>query len=100
MENDDTEKVENHEAHTGHKCQKGYQDHGGYEGYKDGNHHAYMVTDSRKRFWMTLSITVLILILSPLIQVGHENRAVYAIPLAAVLIMATGFFYPLPWERY
>lgn len=32
------------------------------------NHHAHMVADFRKRFWVSLIITVPILLLSPLIQ--------------------------------
>ncbi len=43
---------------------------------KHGNHHAYMVADFRKRFWISLLITVPILALSPLIQelIGLGDR--------------------------
>lgn len=37
-------------------------DHGG------GNHHAQMVADFRRRFWISLVLTVPILVLSPLVQ--------------------------------
>jgi Cu2+-exporting ATPase len=32
------------------------------------NHHAYMATDFRKRFWVSLVLTLPILVLSPLLQ--------------------------------
>ncbi len=43
---------------------------------KPGNHHAHMVADFRKRFWISLFITVPILALSPLIQelIGLDDR--------------------------
>lgn len=59
-------------GHTGHG-ETGH-DHGnhtggshkGEEGHHD--HHAHMVADFRKRFWISLALTVPILVLSPLIQ--------------------------------
>ncbi|MDY6909304.1 MAG: heavy metal translocating P-type ATPase [Thermodesulfobacteriota bacterium] len=46
-------------------------DHGGakgHGGHKGGDHHAHMVADFRKRFWVSLGVTIPILALSPMIQ--------------------------------
>jgi P-type Cu2+ transporter len=53
----------NHSEHHGHKHHD-QQDHGGGH----GGHHAHMVADFRKRFWISLALTVPVLILSPMIQ--------------------------------
>ena len=54
---------ENHSAHTEH----GSDDHGDHDaGHHD--HHAHMVEDFKRRFWVSLVLTVPILLLSPLIQ--------------------------------
>lgn len=51
-----------HDMHTGHVGHKKRIEHGHHE------HHAHMVADFRKRFWISLIITVPVLILSPMIQ--------------------------------
>jgi Cu2+-exporting ATPase len=54
-----------HSAHEDHGTQEheGHGDHGGHH-----DHHAQMVEDFRRRFWISLILTVPILLLSPLIQ--------------------------------
>jgi Cu2+-exporting ATPase len=56
---------EEHREHRGHKEHKGHAD-----------HHAHMVADFRKRFQVSLAVTVPILFLSPLVQkfLGFEFR--------------------------
>lgn len=62
--------------HEGHEMHEDHQEmeHGNresrksHEGHKGGDHHAHMVADFRKRFWISLGVTVPILILSPMIQ--------------------------------
>jgi Cu2+-exporting ATPase len=49
-----------HKAHSGHGSQG---DHGGHR-----DHHAHMVADFKKRFYISLAITVPVLFLSPMIQ--------------------------------
>jgi Cu2+-exporting ATPase len=51
----------------GHHEHSGYQGHEGYRG-DHGRHHAHMVTDFRKRFWISLVLTIPILFLSHMIQ--------------------------------
>ncbi|MHB8772779.1 MAG: heavy metal translocating P-type ATPase [Syntrophales bacterium] len=55
---------EMHERHDGHKGMK-HMEHAGPGG---GSHHAHMVADFRKRFWISLIATIPILFLSPMIQ--------------------------------
>jgi Cu2+-exporting ATPase len=57
-------KHEMHEKHEGHKGMT----HTGHAGPGGGDHHAHMVADFRKRFWISLIVTIPILFLSPMIQ--------------------------------
>ncbi len=50
-------------GHSGHEGMTGHGDHSGH-----GSHHAMMVADFKKRFWISLIITIPVLLLSPLIQ--------------------------------
>ena len=54
----------NHKEHSNNKNSK--QSH--RDNHKHHDHHAHMVADFRKRFWISLIITVPILVLSPMIQ--------------------------------
>ena len=59
----DQHAMKDHGAH-GHDHGGGH--HGGHGGHHD--HHAHMVEDFRKRFWISLIVTIPILLLSPMIQ--------------------------------
>ncbi|MDI3521115.1 MAG: P-type Cu2+ transporter [Anaerophaga sp.] len=62
---------QNHDHHHVHGNQEGHEDHGGHhghEGHDHSQHHAMMIKDFRKRFWISLAISVPILALSPMIQ--------------------------------
>ncbi len=54
--------------HTSHEEQSTHEhaEHEGHEGHRD--HHAQMVEDFRRRFWISLLLTIPVLALSPLIQ--------------------------------
>ncbi len=60
----------NHEEHTHHAEHGGkHQNHGSHDEHKGhANHHQHMIADFRKRFWISLAVSVPILFLSPLIQ--------------------------------
>ncbi len=61
---------EGHEMHEDHSGMK-HGDHNkskSHESHKGGDHHAHMVADFRKRFWISIGVTVPILVLSPMIQ--------------------------------
>lgn len=58
-----------HEEHHHHSAH--HHDHGGGHGHGGGghhDHHAHMVADFKKRFWISLVLTLPILLLSPMIQ--------------------------------
>jgi len=69
----DNMKVDMHKEHEGHQ-DKTHDMHTGHVGHEKKkrhghhDHHAHMVADFRKRFWISLIITVPVLILSPMIQ--------------------------------
>jgi P-type Cu2+ transporter len=56
--------------HTDHKSMEG-NNHGSdksHQDHKGKDHHAHMVAEYRQRFWISLGVTIPILILSPMIQ--------------------------------
>jgi len=57
-----------HDKQSGMKAQSQMSRHGsdGHQGH--GDHHAHMAADFRKRFWISLVLTLPILVLSPLLQ--------------------------------
>lgn len=60
-----------HSEHKSHEMKNGngsHKNHGGHEHHDHQSHHAHMVADFRKRFWISLIITIPILLLSPMIQ--------------------------------
>ncbi len=79
-----------HEGHGGHEKHKHHEmghaghampehkpmEHKPMKHKGHGDHHAHMVADFRRRFWVSLAVTVPILLLSPLIQkfLGFEFR--------------------------
>jgi Cu2+-exporting ATPase len=52
-----------HEGHMGHSEHGGHQGHSGH-----ASHHAHMVADFRRRFWVSLILTVPVVVLAPMIQ--------------------------------
>lgn len=55
-------------AHEGHAHITGSDDHMEGAGHSHAGHHTHMVDDFRKRFWISLAVTIPILILSPMLQ--------------------------------
>jgi len=81
--------------HGSHGDPGGPGDSGGHDGH--GDHHAHMVEDFKRRFWVSLALTVPILLLSPLIQgwLGLEE-ALAGIPAqrpASFLLSTAVFLY-------
>jgi Cu2+-exporting ATPase len=72
---------ENHEHHDKHEAH--------------GNHHAQMLQDFKKRFWISLLITIPILLLSPLIQslLGLEALRFTGDSYVLFALSTTIFFY-------
>ena len=81
-----------------HTSDPAEHDHGGHGGH--GHHdHAAMVADFRRRFWISLALTVPVLALAPMIQRLLGLREVLAFPGDAYLqaAMATGVFFYGGW---
>ncbi len=63
--------------HGEHKQTK---EHGTHAEHEEGGHHTHMVADFRKRFWISLGITLPILFLSPMLQTFLGFRQALSFP--------------------
>ena len=72
-------KMVGHKSHAGHTRHQGHKmkghdhhaDHSGHVGHGEHNHHDHhkmMIEDFKKRFWVSLILTIPVLLLSPMIQ--------------------------------
>ena len=79
-----------HAEHKGHAAHEGMEHakHEGHKGHDHHAHHAQMVADFRRRFWVSLGLTVPILLLSPLIQRSLGLPKALAFPGAPYLQLA------------
>ena len=88
-----------HGAHTGSE----HTAHQGHAGHDHHDHHAHMVADFRKRFWISLALTLPILLLSPLVQkllgLGTALRFSGDIYVAFVLSSAVFFYGGYPFLK-
>jgi Cu2+-exporting ATPase len=87
---------EHHEGnHNGTRYSGDHQgsDHGG------GDHHAQMVADFRRRFWISLVLTVPILVLSPLVQgfLGLEGAISFPGDNIVLFVFGTAIFFYGGW---
>ena len=62
------QRKENHDHVEKHEIYKNHTKHEKYGDHEHHDHHAHMVQDFRKRFWISIVLTVPILLLSPMIQ--------------------------------
>src|SRR5690625_2364640 len=86
-----------HEAHTEHEDHSNH-DHSGHDHSGHDHHdHGDMVTDFKKRFFISLIITIPILIMSPMIQsfIGVDSR--FANDQYIVFALATFVFFYGGW---
>jgi P-type Cu2+ transporter len=87
--------------HQGHEMPKQAhasqrENHGAHGKRDHRQHHAHMVVDFRRRFWVSLGITIPILVLSPMIQAFLGIKAELRFPGDAYLLWALSsaiFFY-------
>ncbi|WP_375580868.1 copper-translocating P-type ATPase [Marivirga tractuosa] len=83
----DSQKKHDHHDHEGHN-------HGEHDHHE---HHAHMIEDFKKRFWISIIITIPIMILAPMIQelLGYELRFQYdryvQFALSTVVFFYCGF---------
>ena len=87
--------------HHNHSDQDSEPGDGGAEGmnhsghdHDGGNHHAMMVEDFRRRFWVSLVITVPILVLSPMVQsfLGLDGLVEFPGDQYVLLVLSTAVF--------
>ncbi len=86
-----------HSEGHGMQNRHGEHEHGSHEGH--GGHHAHMVADFRKRFWISLVLTIPILLLSPMIQhfLGLGNAFQFNGFLIVNFIFSTVVFFYGGW---
>ena len=84
----------NHKDHQAHEMMM-HKEHN-HKGHDHSAHHAHMIKDFRKRFWISLIVTIPILILSPLIQHFLGFREAFSFAGESYLLFALSslvFFY-------
>ncbi len=91
-----------HGAHTtGDGKEHAHDHHGGHEGHGGGHHdhHAMMVADFRRRFWVSLILTIPILLLSPLIQrfLGLDGKLSFTGDLQLSFVFSSVVFFYGGW---
>ncbi|HSG29635.1 MAG TPA: heavy metal translocating P-type ATPase, partial [Candidatus Krumholzibacterium sp.] len=84
-----------HQAYTKHKEHQKHAGHGGNGAGDHGDHHAHMVADFRRRFWISLVLTVPVLVLSPMIQgfIGIGDAIRFAGDLYLLFTLSTAVFF-------
>ena len=87
-----------------HKDSTGQEEHGmNHEkkdgGHKGGDHHAHMVADFRRRFWISLAITIPILFLSPMIQafLGFKKAVAFPGDAHVLWVLSSAVFFYGGW---
>jgi Cu2+-exporting ATPase len=71
----------------------------GMKGMSEGEHHAMMVADFGRRFWVSLIISIPILLLSPLIQgfLGLQGKISFAGDLYVLFALSSAVFFYGGW---
>jgi Cu2+-exporting ATPase len=82
-------------GHEGHDMQAGHE----HAAQGHAGHHAHMVADFRRRFWVSLILTVPILLLSPLIQrfLGLEGVISFTGDSYVLFVLSSGVFFYGGW---
>ncbi|MBS1262381.1 MAG: Copper-exporting P-type ATPase B [Calditrichaeota bacterium] len=92
-----SERMQHHDhGHSGHAGGGGDHDGHDHEHHDHSAHHAQMVVDFRRRFWVSLILTVPVLLLAPLVRDALGLGAVLAFPgddFVQFAIAAVLFFY-------
>lgn len=102
-EDDDTHKTHQQE-HAEHKHPDAHGDHGSHKEHEDhdGGHHAHhehMVKDFKRRFWVSLVLTLPMLVLSPMLQewLGLVEALAFPGDRYVLFALATGVFFYGGW---
>jgi Cu2+-exporting ATPase len=98
--------MEDHEGHggghgDGHGNSHGKSHGNGHEmsDHNGGDHHAHMVAEFRRRFWISLVLTIPILALSPLVQgfLGLEEVITFPGDMLVLFVFSTAVFFYGGW---
>jgi Cu2+-exporting ATPase len=83
--------------HMGHDMGSGHSKMGAHGDH--GSHHAMMVADFRRRFWISLVISIPILLLSPLIQrfLGIEGAIAFPGDSYVLFVLSSAVFFYGGW---
>ena len=79
--------------------QDGHGEHGGHAGHDGESHHAHMVRDFRRRFWISLVLTLPIVALAPMIQqfLGLRETISFAGQSYVLFAFSTAVFFYGGW---
>ena len=80
--------------HHGHK-EHDRSKHSEHSGHNHHDHHEHMIKDFRKRFWVSLAVTIPILLLSPLIQhfLGLKETLRFIGDIYVLFVLSTFVFF-------
>ncbi|MFO7713318.1 MAG: heavy metal translocating P-type ATPase, partial [Desulfosarcina sp.] len=101
MAKKNTHKHGGHEIHESHQGmnQVGHKASKGYDGHQGGDHHAHMAADFRKRFWISLALTLPVLLLSPMLQtlVGLREAVRFSGDIYVLFSLSSAVFWYGGW---
>ena len=106
MDHRDHERPMQHDNHmpdmggiSGPGHNRGGHNMGGMEGMSEGEHHAMMVADFKRRFWVSLVISIPILLLSPLIQrfLGLEGKISFTGDSYVLFVLSSAVYFYGGW---
>jgi Cu2+-exporting ATPase len=88
-----------HSYHHGHQHSMGAGHGGAHGGHDHHAHHAHMVADFKRRFWVSLALTIPVLVLSPMLQgfVGLKRALAFPGDSYVQLLFASAVFFYGGW---
>jgi Cu2+-exporting ATPase len=89
----------NHNHHLEHQHKEDHHKKHNHDGHEHSEHHGHMVGDFKKRFWISLIITVPILLLTPMIQefLGIGDAFRFAGDTYLLFLLSTFVFFYGGW---
>lgn len=88
---------ENSKAHMDHDQHTDANGHDEHEGHDHKNHHEMMIEDFKKRFYISMIVTIPILALSPMIQMWFNFEIIFPGSNLILLALSTFIFFYGGW---